>query len=55
MLHGLEKELAQNLVIEFKDKVSYIIADLADQKCYQEIINTTVKTFGGLHCLVNTL
>jgi len=53
MFHGRNEQRAQHLHNEFKQKSSFILADLADEKNYQRIIDATVSHFGALHCVVN--
>lgn len=53
MLHGRNKEHAQQLCEELGENAAYIIADLNDPASYPQIVNATVEIFGELHGLVN--
>lgn len=54
MIHGRQEDRAKALVAELgKDAAHYLIADLADEKAYANLVNETIAKFGRLDGLVN--
>ncbi|MES2142096.1 MAG: oxidoreductase [Pseudomonadota bacterium] len=53
MIHGRKEDRAKALVAELGASADYLIADLADENSYADLVKETIEKFGRLDGLVN--
>ena len=53
MIHGRKEDRAKVLVTELGASADYLIADLADENSYADLVKETIEKFGRLDGLVN--
>jgi NAD(P)-dependent dehydrogenase (short-subunit alcohol dehydrogenase family) len=53
VLHGLERELGERILADLQPNAVLCVNDLSKPESAQELVDAAVKSFGGLHAIVN--
>src|SRR3954468_20326120 len=53
VLHGLERELGERVLADLRPNAVLCPNDLSKPESAQELVDAALKSFGGLHAIVN--